>query len=100
MNKLNELHNQISDAIKFMPIIRKKFYEYGEICELINKIADYSSYEIARALNDTIKEISYMSTKSHKECLEDVIFDFCCGMNEIDVLLKYEDIIYKMKGWL
>ena len=59
---------------------------------------------MARALDCTIKEIAYTSVESNYEIrkmyLSEAIKDLLSGMEETDVVLKYEDILYRMKGWL
>lgn len=70
---------------------------------MINAIADLSSSKIARALDYTIKEIAYATAESNfeirKKYLSEAVKDLASGMDETDVLLKYEDILYKYKGW-
>lgn len=108
MNNLKELCRQFKDVIKYVPIYCDEQYEelrkYSELCRLINAIADLSSNKMARVLDDTIKQIAYASVESNyevrKKYLSEAIKDLLSGMDETDVLLKYEDILYKMKGWL
>lgn len=108
MNELKELCKQFKDVFKFMPMYFADQYEElqknSELCRLINAIADLSSNKLARVLDYTIKEIAYASAESNfevrKKYLSDTIKDLLSGMDETDVLLKYEDILYKMKGWL
>ena len=107
MNELKELCKQFSDAIKYVPIYCSEQYEefqkYSELCRLINAIADLSNGKIAKALDYTIKEIAYASAEPNFEVreryLSEVIRDLLSGMDETDVLLKYEDILYRVKGW-
>ena len=107
MNKIKELCEQLKDVAKYVPVYCKSQYEelqkYSELYRLVNAIADLSSGKIARALDYTIKEIAYASTESNfeiqKKYLSEAVKDFASGMDEIDVLLKYEDILYRIKGW-
>ena len=100
MDNLKELCKQIELCFNQN---KEQFYQYSEICRLINAIADLSSSRIARALDYTIKEIAYASVEPNfeirKKYLSEAIRDLLSGMNETDVLLKYEDILYRMKGW-
>lgn len=107
MNKLKELSEQLQDVVKYIPIYCaeqcEELQKYSELCRLTNAIADLSSCKIARALDYTIKEIAYASAESNfevrKEYLSEAIKDLLSGMDETDVVLKYEDILYKYKGW-
>lgn len=101
MDNLKELCKQIELCFNQN---KEQFYQYSEICRLINAIADLSSGKVARALDYTIKEIAYSSAESNFEIrkmyLNEAIKDLLSGMDEIDVVLKYDDILYKRKGWL
>ena len=107
MNKLKELCEQLKYIVKGVPIYCTEQYEelqkYSELCRLTNAIADLSSGKIARALDYTIKEIAYASAESNfetrKRYLSEAIKDLASGMDETDVLLKYEDILYRIKRW-
>ena len=106
MVKLKELCRQFKEVIKGVPVYCSEQYEelqkYSELCRLTNAIADLSSGKIARALDYTIKEIAYASTEPNfeirKKYLSEAIKDLLSGMNEIDVVLKYDDILYKYNG--
>ena len=108
MNELKELCKQFKDSVRYIPIYYTEQYEelqkYSELCRLINAIADLSSGKIARALDYTIKEIAYSSAESNYEIrkmyLSEAIKDLLSGMDEVNVILKYEDILYRMKEWL
>lgn len=108
MNELKELCKQLKDVVRYIPTYCSEQYEelqkYSELCRLTNAIADLSSGKIARALDDTIKEIAYALAESNyetrKRYLSEAIKDLVSGMDETDVLLKYEDILYSTKGWL
>lgn len=107
MNELKELCKQLKDVVKYIPIYCSEQYEelqkYSELCKLINAIADLSSNKMARVLDDTIKEIAYALAESNyetrKRYLSEAVKDLASGMDETDVLLKYEDILYRIKGW-
>ena len=108
MDKLKTLYNQLKDIVKYVPTYCSVQYEevqkYSEICRLTNAIADLSSGKMARVLDDIIKEIAYALAESNyetrKRYLSEAVKDLASGMDETDVLLKYEDILYRMKGWL
>ena len=108
MNKLKELCKQLKDVVGYVPMYCSEQYEefqkYSELCRLTNAIADLSSNKIARALDYTIKEIAYASAESNFEIrkmyLSEAIKDLLSGIDEVDVVLKYEDILYRYKGWL
>jgi hypothetical protein len=106
MSKLKELCEQLKDVVKYVPTYCTEQYEelqkYSELCRLTNAIADLSSSRIARALDYTIKEIAYTSAESNYEVrkwyLSEAVKDLASGMDEIDVVLKYDDILYRHNG--
>ena len=106
MNELKELCKQLKDIAKYIPTYCSEQYEelqkYSELCRLTNAIADLSSGKIARALDYTIKEIAYASAEPNfevrKEYLSEAIKDLLSGMDEVDVVLKYDDILYRHNG--
>lgn len=106
MNKLKELCKSLKDVVKCVPTYYSKQYEevqkYSELCRLVNAIADLSSGKIARALDYTIKEIAYASAESNFEIrkmyLSEAVKDLASGMDTVDVVLKYEDILYRYNG--
>lgn len=106
MDKLKELCKQFKDTIKYIPMYCSEQYEelqkYSELCRLTNAIADLSSGKIARALDYTIKEIAYTSVEPNYEVrkmyLSEAVKDLASGMDEVDVVLKYDDILYRHNG--
>lgn len=106
MSKIKELCEQLKDIAKYVPTYCTEQYEelqnYSELCRLTNAIADLSSSKTARALDCTIKEIVYTSAapnfEVYKEYLSEAIKDLLSGMDEIDVVLKYDDILYRHNG--
>lgn len=108
MDKLKELCMQFKDVIKCVPIYCTEQYEelkkYSELCRLTNAIADLSSGKVAMALNCIIEEIAYASIESNfevrKRYLSEAIKDLASGMDATDVVIKYEDILCRYKGWI
>lgn len=112
MNKLQTIKSKISNLSKeFWQLMRdippycvQQLNEISEIYELQNQVAALSNSSIAIALVKTIKELDIVSAKPNHETictyLREAIEDLESGMDEVDVLLKYEDILYRMKGWL
>ena len=108
MNELRELCKHFKDVIKYIPTYCTEQYEelqkYSELCSLTNAIADLSNDKMARVLDNTIKEIACALAESNyetrKRYLSEAVKDLASGMDETDVLLKYEDILYRTKGWL
>lgn len=120
MNKLQTIKSKISDLSKeFWQLMRdippycvqqlnencvQQLNEISEIYELQNQVATLSNSSIASALVKTIKELAIASAKPNHETictyLNEAIKDLVSGMDAIDVLLKYEDILYRYKGWL
>lgn len=106
MNKLNELCKQFKKIINYIPTYCSEQYEefkkHSQLCRLINAIVDLSDIKTACALDDTIKEIAYMSPQSNYEIrriyLSEAIKDLLCGIDKADVILKYDEILYKNKG--
>ena len=107
MDRLNELRNQFKDVIKYFPIycsdLYEEFQKYNEIYMLLNTVAYLSDSNVAKELDSTIKKIAYASAEPNfdvrKGYLKEAITDLASGIDEIDVLLKYEDILYRIKGW-
>ena len=106
MDKLKELCKRFKDAFGCIPMYCAEQYEelqkYSELCRLTNAIADLSSYSVARELDYIAKEIAYASTESNfevrKKYLSEVIKDLLSGMDYADVILKYEDMLYRNNG--
>lgn len=106
MVKLKELCSQLKDVAKYVPTYCYEQYgelqKYSELCRLTNTIADLSSDKIARALDYTIKEITYASIEPNfeirKKYLREAVKDLASGMDETDVVLKYDDILYRNNG--
>lgn len=106
MNKLKELCKQLKDVVGHVPTYCSEQYEeiqkYSELCRLTNAIADLSSNKIARALDCTIKEIAYALAEPNFEIrkmyLSEAVKDLVSGMDAVDVVLKYEDILYRHNG--
>ena len=108
MNKLKELHKQFKDIVKYVPTYcveqYEEFQKYNELCGLVNAIANLSDRTTARVLDETVKEIAYTSAEPNfevqKRYLREAIMDLAGGMDATDMILKYEDVLYKCKGWL
>ena len=106
MNKIKELCKQLKDVVKYVPIYCTGQYEelqkYSELCRLTNAIADLSSSKVAMVLDYTIKEIAYASAEPNFEIrkmyLSEAVRDLVSGMDETDVVLKYEDILCRYNG--
>lgn len=106
MNKLKELCKQIKDFPSYCVLEYRQYYEgiekYNELCRLTNAIADLSSGKVARAVDYTIKEIAYASAEPNFEIrkmyLSEAIKDLLRGMDKVDVVLKYDDILYRYNG--
>ena len=99
MDNLKELCKQIELCFNQN---KEQFYQHSELCRLINAIADLSSGKVARVLDETIKGIAYTSAEPNfevrKRYLSEAIKDFLSGMDEVDVVLKYDDILYRYNG--
>lgn len=108
MNKSKELYEQLKDFVKYIPtycaIPYEQLLKYDELCRLTNAIANLSSRKTAKALDYAIAEIACTYAAPNFETremyLREAIKDLASGMDEVDVLLKYEDILYKCKGWI
>ena len=103
-SKISKLSKELCQLIKEVPsYCGQRFDEMSTICGLQNQIAALSNRRIADALMDVIKQIAYSKAESNYETIcmhsEEAIRDLKSGMDEIDVLLKYEDILYRLKGW-
>lgn len=103
MNELVELCRRLNTMLKYVP--NKEIQQCNEKCcelyGLINAIANLSSSKTAEALDYTIKKIAYASTESNfevrKKYLSKAINDLLSGMDEIDVVLKYKNILDSYK---
>lgn len=109
MNELKELCKQLKDVVKYIPTYCSEQYEelqkYSELCRLTNAIADLSSSKVARALDYVIKEMAYVLPESNfkirKRYLSEALKDLANGIDEADVILKYEEMLYRSRrsGW-
>lgn len=81
---------------------RAQLKGYSKICELENEVAKLSNCAVARALDDTLKEIAQMSSTSYFETLpkylNQAIEDLASGMDAVDMLWKYDNILYEMRN--
>lgn len=106
MNKLKELYEKTLDLSKGIQIccdgIREEFQKYTEINMLLNTITNLSNSDVALALNDVILEIAYASPEPNLEVrkyyLKEAITDLLSGMYAIDVIWKFDRILYWYKG--
>lgn len=104
-SKMSEFVKELCQSIKAIPsYYTQELSKAFKIFELQSRIVALSSNEhIADAFMNTIKQIAYSKAESNYETIckysEEVIKDLMSGMDEIDVLLKYEDILYRLKGW-
>lgn len=102
MSRLKELHEQIFKTVKYMPIYHSE--KYSEVCRLINTIAYLADNTTVAALGSTVREIARNSIEPDLEVreryLREAIKDLASGMDKVDVILKYDDILYRLKGWL
>ena len=99
MDNLKELCKQIEYSFRQY---KGLLDEYNELCRLFNEITTLSNYSVARVLDETIKGIAYTSAEPNfevrKRYLSEAIKDFLSGMDEVDVVLKYDDILYRYNG--
>lgn len=103
-SKISKLPKETCQFIKEVPLYySQRFNEISTICGLQNQIAALSNCRIADALMDVIKQIAYSKAESNYETIcmysEEAIKDLVSGMDAVDVILKYEDILYRLKGW-
>ena len=104
--------SEISETSKKLHGCTKEISSYyaqrlGEISDILtlrNQVAMLSNSSVANALMQTIKQIAIESAESNYGVictyLEETIEDLMSGMDATDVLLKYEYILYRYKGWL
>lgn len=91
-NNASYYHKEITDEIN--RIIK--------LLELQNQIAALSNSNIADALMDTIKHIAYAKAESNYDTcymyLEEAIKDLMSGMDAVDVLWKYDKVLYDLRN--
>ena len=102
MKKLETISSKISELSKELwqlmrdipPCCIEKLNEISKICELHSRIAD--------ALMDTIKYIAYAKAEPNYETcciyLEEAIKDLMSGMDAVDMLYKYDNILYDLRN--
>lgn len=70
--------------------------------ELMNEVAALSNYVVADELMYTVKQIAYINKEPNHETickyLNQAIKDLLSGMSAVDVLGKYDKILYDMKN--
>lgn len=109
MKKLETISSKISELSKELwqlmrdipPCCIERLNEISKICELQNKVAALSNSRIADALMDTIKHIAYAKAEPNYETcciyLEEAIKDLMSGMDAVDMLCKYDMILYNLQ---
>ena len=84
-------HKEITDEVN----------RITKLLELQNQVAALSNNRIADALMDTIKRIAYAKAESNYETccmyLEEAIKDLMSDMDAVDVLWKYDVILYNLQ---
>lgn len=101
-SKISELSKELWQLMKEVPpYYIERFNEISKVCELQNRIAALSNNHIADAIMGIIKQIAYSKTESNYETIcmysEEAIKDLASGMDEVDVLCKYDKILYDLK---
>ena len=90
-NNASYYHKEITDEIN----------RITQFLELRNQIATLSNNRIADALMDTIRHIAYSKSESNYETyciyLEEAIKDLMGGMDAVEMLLKYDMILYNLQ---
>lgn len=104
-SKIDELSKDLWQLIGEVPSYYiQRLNEISKVCDLYNKVASLSNYQVADALMHTVKHIAYCSSKSNHEViceyLNRAIKDLEGGMSASDMLDEYEEIYevyYKLK---
>lgn len=102
-SKIGELSKEFCKLIKDVPpCCVERLNEISKIYELQNKVAALSNSRIADALMDTIKQIAYSKLKPNYETyciyLEEAIKDLMSGMDAVDMLWKYDNMLYDLRN--
>lgn len=102
-SKISEISKEFCKLMKDVPpCCVERLNEISKIYELQNKVAALSNSRIADALMDTIKQIAYSKLESNYETcriyLESAIKDLASGMDAVDMLWKYDNILYDLRN--
>lgn len=102
-SKIGELSKEFCKLMKDVPpCCVERLNEISKIYELQNKVAALSNSRIADALMDTIKQIAYSKSESNYETcciyLEEAIKDLMNGMDAVEMLWKYDNILYDLRS--
>ena len=88
-----------ADVIKYYSEI---FNNINTEMELQNRVASLSNHSVTIELMRTIKQISYISTESNHEMycmyLKSAIKDLISSMDAVEMLWKYDNILYSLKN--
>lgn len=100
-SKASELAKELCQLIKEIPsYYAERFDEISKVCELRNQVAALSNCRIADALMDTIKQIAYAKAEPNYDTyciyLESAIKDLASGMDAVDMLWKYDMVLYNL----
>lgn len=102
-SKIGELSKEFCKLMKDVPsCCVERLNEVSKIFELQNKVVALSNNRIADALMDTIKHIAYSKSESNYETcciyLEEAIKDLMSGMDAVEMLWKYDNILYDLRN--
>lgn len=100
-SKISELSKELWQLMKEVPpYYVQRLNEISKVCELQNQVAALSNSRIADALMDTIKHIAYAKAEPNYETcciyLEEAIKDLMSGMDAVEMLWKYDNILYDL----
>ena len=94
--EINKGNKEAIELIKYMPeYYAEKLEEISIVCELENHIAQLSNDGIAHEMVRVIKQIADKDVDTMFDYLEEAIDDLLSGKDAVDVLLKYDDILYR-----
>ena len=102
-SKISELSKELWQLMRDIPsCCIERLNEISKICELQNQVAVLSNNRIADALMNTIKHIAYAKAEPNYETmckyLKQAIEDLVSGMDEVDMLCKYDKILYDLRN--
>lgn len=101
-SKIGELSKELWQLMREVPACYvQELNKISKVCELQNQVVALSNSRIADALMDTIKHIAYAKTESNYETycmyLEEAIKDLMSGMDAVEMLWKYDMILYNLQ---
>lgn len=101
--KIKELSKELWRLTREIPpYYTEKLNEISKVYELQNQVVALSNRRVANALMDTISHIAYAKAESNYDTyciyLKKAIKDLMSGMDAIEMLKKYDEVLYYLEN--